>query len=177
MISSPSYSMKIQIMDRKVCLRRKKANIAGHWRQTFCIQKHPAMFVLYTFPNHNLNFQWRWWHRIRAIFLNLFYFTDVLCVANREFFKNSRIIPRSSNFFYIFFKQKLAGSSQFGTVWENGRTTDVADREFFKNSRIIRWSSNFFFFFFQMEIGRFPTVWHFLRKRMYCAWLTAKVAG
>ena len=44
---------------------------------------HPAMFCLITllpqvnFPAHNLNFhwRWRWWDRIHAIFLNLFYFT------------------------------------------------------------------------------------------------------
>ena len=26
------------------------------------------------FPAYNLNFHWRWWDRIQAIFLNLFYF-------------------------------------------------------------------------------------------------------
>ena len=41
----------------------------------FCWQQ-PAVFCLYTFPAHNLNFQWRWrwWDRIQAIFLNLFHF-------------------------------------------------------------------------------------------------------
>ena len=38
--------------------------------------QHPAMFCLYTFPAHNLNFhwiwRWKWWDRIQAIFLNLF---------------------------------------------------------------------------------------------------------
>ena len=28
------------------------------------------------FPTNNLNFYWRWWDRIKAIFLNLFYFTE-----------------------------------------------------------------------------------------------------
>ena len=40
--------------------------------------QHPAMFCLYTFPAHNLNFHWRWrWRdRIQAIFINLFYFSQ-----------------------------------------------------------------------------------------------------
>ena len=28
-------------------------------------------------PFHNLNFHWRWWDRIQAIFLNLFYFNTM----------------------------------------------------------------------------------------------------
>ena len=37
-----------------------------------CCQ-HPAMFCLYTFPAHNLNFHWKWWDWIQAIFLYLFF--------------------------------------------------------------------------------------------------------
>ena len=38
--------------------------------------QHPAMFCLYTVPTHNLSFPWkrRWWDRIQAIFVSLFYF-------------------------------------------------------------------------------------------------------
>ena len=41
--------------------------------------QYPAMFCLYTFPAHNLDFHWRWigWDQIRAISLNLFYFTVI----------------------------------------------------------------------------------------------------
>ena len=39
--------------------------------------QHPAMFCLYTFPAHILNFhwRWRWWGWIQAIFVSLFFFT------------------------------------------------------------------------------------------------------
>ena len=38
--------------------------------------QHSSMFLHYTFPTHYLNsyWMWRWWDRIQAIFLNLFYF-------------------------------------------------------------------------------------------------------
>ena len=56
-IPSPSPSVKIQIMGRKVCLR--------------CKGKH-----MFCFPANNLNFHSRlgWWDWIQTIFLNLFYF-------------------------------------------------------------------------------------------------------
>ena len=78
LIPSPSTSVKIQIMCGKVCLRRKGKTLLGNLYSKFCWQ-HPAMFYLYTFPAHNLNFhwRWRWWDRIQAIFLNLFYFTVI----------------------------------------------------------------------------------------------------
>ena len=48
------------------------------WKQKVCWH-HPAMFCLITSSKlsaNNLNFHWRrrWWDRIQAIFLNLFYF-------------------------------------------------------------------------------------------------------
>ena len=82
-ISSPSPSVKIQIMGGKVCLRGKGKTLLGIVNKLLyskvCWQ-HPAMFCLYTFPTHNLNFhwRWRWWDRIQAIFLNIFYFTTYL---------------------------------------------------------------------------------------------------
>jgi len=53
----PSPSLKIQIMGGKVCLRMQ---------QTFYFRK---------FVDNILNFHWRWWDWMHAIFLNLFYFT------------------------------------------------------------------------------------------------------
>ena len=40
------------------------------WKQNVCWQC-PAMFCLYTFPAHNLNFhwRWRWWDQIQPIIL------------------------------------------------------------------------------------------------------------
>ena len=78
-ISSPSPSVKIQITGGKVCLRRKGKTLLGIVNKLFVFKslwQHPTMFCLYTFPAHNLNFhwRWRWWDRIKAIFLNLFYF-------------------------------------------------------------------------------------------------------
>ena len=77
-ILSPSPSVKIQIIGGKVYLR---------WcQQTFCFQKFVditqqcfALLPQVNFPANNLSFhwRWRWWDRIQAIFLNLFYFTTL----------------------------------------------------------------------------------------------------
>ena len=71
--SSPSPSVKIQIMGRKVCLRGKGKTLLGIVNKLLSSKvcwQHPAMFCLYTFPAHNLNFhwRWRWWDRIQATF-------------------------------------------------------------------------------------------------------------
>ena len=73
-ISLPSPSVKIQIMGGKVCLRCKGKHcwaLTTNFLYSKVCWKHPAMFCLYKFPAHNLNFHWRWWNQIRAIFLNL----------------------------------------------------------------------------------------------------------
>ena len=64
LISSPSPSVKIQIMDGKVCLRckGKRQNIAGRYQQTFedknfvdITQQCFALLPQVNFPTHNLN--------------------------------------------------------------------------------------------------------------------------
>ena len=52
-ISSPSSSVKIQIMGEKVCLRFKGKTLLGIVNKSLLTI---AMFCLYTFPAHNLNF-------------------------------------------------------------------------------------------------------------------------
>ena len=74
-IPSPSPSVKIQIMSRKVCLRCKGKTLLGvvnKLLKTISFASLPQV----NFPSNNLNFQWswRWWDWIRAIFLNIFYF-------------------------------------------------------------------------------------------------------
>ena len=47
------------------------------WKQKVCWH-HPACFTLLpqvNFPANNFHWRWRWWDRIQAIFLNLFYFS------------------------------------------------------------------------------------------------------
>ena len=77
MIPSPSPSVKIQIMGRKVYLRCKGKTLLGDVNKLFVFKS-----LLTTpptpqanFPAHNLNFhrRWRWWDQIQAIFLNLLY--------------------------------------------------------------------------------------------------------
>ena len=58
----PSPPMKIEIIGRK---------IVDNAQQCF------ALFSQVNFPTNNLNFHWRWWDRIKAIVLNLFYFNKV----------------------------------------------------------------------------------------------------
>ena len=69
MIPSPSSSVKIQIVCRKVCFRCKQ-KVCGITQQCF------ALLSQVNFPAKNLNFYWRWrWcNQIQAIFLNIFYF-------------------------------------------------------------------------------------------------------
>ena len=81
-ISSPLPSVKIQIVSGKVCLRLGIK--AKHWwvlSTTFANEKFVDItqqcFALLqvNFPANNLNFdwRWRWWNRIKAIFLNLLF--------------------------------------------------------------------------------------------------------
>ena len=43
-----------------------------------------ALLPQVNFPANNFNFHWRWWDRIQAIFLNLFYFMFLLskCITS-----------------------------------------------------------------------------------------------
>ena len=73
-IPSPSLLVKIQIMGGKVCLRCKGKTLLG------------AMFCLYISCN-NLNFHWRCWDRIQAIFFkNIFSFTKEIRVLFQKSF-------------------------------------------------------------------------------------------
>ena len=90
MIPSPSSSVKIEVY---------RQNIAGHFQQTFENKKFLditlqcfALLPQVNIPAHNLNFHWRWWDRIHAIFLNLFYFTlrSKEIRALKMFWNNSR---------------------------------------------------------------------------------------
>ena len=58
----------------------------------------------------------------------LFEETDVLCIADREFFKNSRIIPRSSIFF-LFFSDGNWQVPHSLALFEETDVLCVADRE------------------------------------------------
>ena len=114
-ILSPSPSVKVQIMGGKVCLRGKGKLLPGIVNKLLysnvCWQ-HPAIFCLYTCPAHTcpahtLNFhrRWRWWDRIHAIFLYIFYFTEIS-------FPNAAVhYPRSHARTHVDFKQSLGLSS------------------------------------------------------------------
>ena len=61
-----------------------RQNIAGWCQQTFCFQNFVdnaqqcfACTPQTNFPAHSLNFHWRWWDRLQAIFLNHFYFNPM----------------------------------------------------------------------------------------------------
>ena len=76
-LDSPSFSVKIQIMGRKVCLRCKFKALL---RVVNITQQCFALLRQVNIPAKNLNFlwRWRWWDQIQAIFLKLFYFTKDL---------------------------------------------------------------------------------------------------
>ena len=83
-IPSPSPSVKFQIMGGKVCLGCKGKTLLDVVNKllktksllTFT-QQCFALLPQLNFTANNLNFhwRWRWWDRIQAIFLNLFYFS------------------------------------------------------------------------------------------------------
>ena len=70
-------SVKIQIMSRKVCLLCKVG--IENKKNVDITQQCFALLPLVNSPANNLNFHWRWswWDQIKAIFLNLFYFTHL----------------------------------------------------------------------------------------------------
>ena len=86
LISSPSSSVKIQIMGGKVYLRCRGKTLLGVVNKLLktkfvdTIQQCLACLPQVNFPTNNLNFhwRWRWWNRIQAIILNLFYFIWML---------------------------------------------------------------------------------------------------
>ena len=75
MILSPSPSVKIQIMGKKVCLRCKSIvnNMLGVVNKLLKASNVLLYYLKWTQVS-NLNFHWRWWDRIQVTFLNLFYF-------------------------------------------------------------------------------------------------------
>ena len=94
LIPSPSSSVKIQIMGRKVCLRCKGEAFLGivnkHLNEKSCWH-HPAGFALLlqvNFCTNNLNFhwRWRWWDQIPGYLPKPFLY---LCF--QEIFENETI--------------------------------------------------------------------------------------
>ena len=86
-------------MSGKVCLRCKDKTLLGIVNKLLktksqLIIHHPAMFSLIPevkFPANSLNFRWRWWDEIQAIFLNLFYFNKNILIPS------SRITSSANN--------------------------------------------------------------------------------
>ena len=80
LIPSPSTSVKIKIMGRKVCLSCKGKTLLGlstnFWKQKVWWHR-PAMFCLIT--SSKLSWRWRWWYWNQAIFLIFFYFKSRKC--------------------------------------------------------------------------------------------------
>ena len=82
-IPSPSPSVKLQIKGGKVCSRCKGKTLLGIVNKLLKTKKYVditkqcfASLPQVDFPANSLNFhwRWRWWDRIQAIFLTLFYF-------------------------------------------------------------------------------------------------------
>ena len=82
LIQSPSSSVKIQIMDGKVCLRCKGKTLLGivnKLLKTKSLLKSPSNVLLYYFSANNLNlyWRWRWWNQIQTIFWEIQSFTEL----------------------------------------------------------------------------------------------------
>ena len=97
--------MKIQIMGRKVCLRRKGKTLLCIVNKLLKTKsQHLAMFCLYTFPAHNLTFhlRWRWWDQIKTIFSNLFYFSNTFSPLKKIPFYSANTMTKSHKKFLGF---------------------------------------------------------------------------
>ena len=71
LIPSPSPSVKIQIMGRKVWLRCKGKTLLGIVNNDITKQCF-ALSPQVNFPANNLNFHWRWLDQIQTVFSNLY---------------------------------------------------------------------------------------------------------
>ena len=124
-------------MGRTVCLRCKGKTLLGIVNKLFGWQ-HPAMFCLYTFPAHNLNFYWtwRWWDQIQAIFLNLFYFISD---------KTTRILNGNKLHFWLHFPPKIWIFNWRWRWWDRIKAIFL-NLFYFKheNSRSENFKSNFY---------------------------------
>ena len=71
--SIPSPPAAFKIMGEKVCFSCKGKTLPGIVLTQHCFALLPQV----NFPTKNLNFhwRWRWWDQIKAVFLNLFYFS------------------------------------------------------------------------------------------------------
>ena len=94
--------------------------------------QHLAMFCLYTFPVHNLNFHWRWWDGIQAIFLNLFFFISKIELV---------VISKTQSSFYDFLSTIWPQCHPFGHFLETTALKKCAPRVCISRGRSI----DFFF--------------------------------
>ena len=90
-------------------------------QQTFCFQKFVdnaqqcfAFTPQANFPAHNLNFhwRWRWWDRIQAIFLNLFYFKNLYFDGRATLCSKSEVIL--TKVFRRWWKMQIGRSIRYG---------------------------------------------------------------
>ena len=93
LIPLPSPSMKIQIMDGKVCLRCKGKTTFEN-KKFEITQQCLALIPQVNFPTNNLNFhwRWRWWDQIQAMSTN-FLFSKVCrqCLAMFCLYTSSKL--------------------------------------------------------------------------------------
>ena len=84
LIPSPSSSVKIQVVNSKVCFRCKGKTwlgVVNFWKQkrfVDIIQQCFALLLQVTFPANNFNYHWRWWYQIQALFNKCFLLSSTL---------------------------------------------------------------------------------------------------
>ena len=104
LISSPSPSVKIQIMGRKVCLRHKGKPLMGIVNKIFIFKSLlTTMFCLYTFPAHNLNIRKLFTLIVAAECLKIW--GSLYCI--------SLLLFRGQGFFYYMTKCRLHAPTGF----------------------------------------------------------------
>ena len=83
-IPSLSPSVKIQIMGRKVFLMCKGKTTFENKKFVDITQQCFAFFPQVNFPANNLNFHWRWWDQVQAIFLIFFLLYDKMSLCGPD---------------------------------------------------------------------------------------------
>ena len=151
----PSSSVKIQIMSGKVCLRCKDKTLLGIVNKLLktksqLIIHHPAMFSLIPevkFPANSLNFRWRWWDEIQAIFLNLFYFNKNILIPSSRITSSANNKKKSWNVSKNQAQFLIGRQSNFGSFLR----TDIATK--FSKSNIFFLYKNIFKIYYTITVS------------------------
>ena len=107
-----------------------------------------ALLPQVTFHDNNLNFywRWRWWYRIQAIFLNIFYFSCLkmvwthpnrpLCSTGPTIYSYTRPGQVSERPFVYYYRYRRIPNLSFFQILRIGGKEGVREREWSKRQKV-----------------------------------------